>query len=124
MHLHHLQAAAIWIFIVPRTLLQSSRTQAWPPRLTQQADGGDDDELLLRRQLLDGQHVHASAARTTGQRRNRICHVPDAHKRRSWRCDTQISGCRRHKVTCSAKLCRARQVIIDASLCLCQPGQI
>ena len=68
--------------------------EVWPPqrtrrpRLTQQADGGDDDELLLRRQLLDGQHVRAAAARTTRQCRDRIRHVPDAHKHRSRRCVT------------------------------------
>ena len=56
--------------------------------LTQQADGSDDDELLLRRQLLDGKHVRAAAARSAGQRRDRVRHVPDAHERRAGPCAT------------------------------------
>ncbi len=71
-------------------------------RRTQQANGGDDNELLLRRQLLNGQHVHAAAARAARQRRDRICHVPDAHKDRSRRCITNMWCCQRRQVTCSS----------------------
>jgi hypothetical protein len=51
--------------------------------LTQQSDGGNDDELLLQWQLLDRQHVRAAAARAAGQRRDRVRHVPDAHECRA-----------------------------------------